>query len=217
MTGQQRESLQGLYVITPEHTGARDLTAMTEAALRGGARIVQYRDKSGDHGLRRDTARALLAVCRDHRVPLLINDDVELALATGADGVHLGRDDTGLAAARARLGTERIIGMSCYNDFALAQTAAAGGADYVAFGSFFASPTKPHAVSATPALLSRARRELAVPAVAIGGISPENGAALVAAGARMLAVISTVFGADDITAAARAFAPCFDPAEENMS
>ncbi len=207
--------LYGLYLITDDRReGPSALSAMVEAALRGGARIVQYRDKSSDPARRRAEAAALQALCRRHAVPLLINDDVELAAAVDADGVHLGRDDPDIDAARRRLGSDRLIGVSCYDRYELAEAAAARGADYVAFGSFFPSPTKPQAVRAQPGLLRRARRELALPTVAIGGISPENGAALVQAGADMLAVISAVCAAADVEAAARAFAACFTPAEE---
>ena len=207
--------LQGLYAITEDRAlSAGEACVVVEAALRGGASVVQYRDKSGDHRRRLAAATALKALCARYRVPLLINDDVELARAVGADGVHLGRDDPDIGHARARLPDHSLIGVSCYNRFELAQQAVEAGADYVAFGSFFASPTKPQAVAATPDLLRRARRELSVPTVAIGGISPENGAALVRAGADMLAVISAVFAAPDIAAATRAFAPCFNPAEE---
>lgn len=207
--------LRGLYVITEDRAlGAEEARVAVHAALRGGASLVQYRDKSDDRQCRLATATALQTLCARFQVPLLINDDVDLACAVGADGVHLGRDDMAIEYARARLPAGSLIGVSCYNRFDLAQRAAAGGADYVAFGSFFASPTKPQAVAATPDLLRRARTELSVPTVAIGGISPENGAALVRAGADMLAVISAVFAAPDVTAAARAFAPCFNPAEE---
>jgi len=207
--------LRGLYVITEDlRLGPGRLVAAVEAALRGDARIVQYRDKSADYQRRLDEARALKALCDRYRVPLLINDDLELASDCAAAGVHLGRDDPDVPSARAQLPAGSLIGVSCYNRFELAEQAAMQGADYVAFGSFFPSPTKPQAVRAQPELLRRARRELAIPAVAIGGISPENGAALVQAGADMLAVISAVFAAPDIEAAARAFASCFNPAEE---
>jgi len=213
--GPVRYPLRGLYVITADgRTGPEALVAAVDAALCGGARLVQYRDKSDDHARRGQEARALKRLCDRHRVPLLINDDLELALACGAAGVHLGRDDLDIAGARARLPAGSLIGASCYDRFELAEAAAAQGADYIAFGSFFPSPTKPLAVSAGTELLRRAHRELAIPAVAIGGISPENGAALVQAGADMLAVISAVFAAPDITAAARAFTACFNPAEE---
>jgi thiamine-phosphate pyrophosphorylase len=184
------------------------------AALRGGARLVQYRDKSDDNARRLDEATALAALCREQGALLLINDDVELAAASGAHGVHLGKDDVEIATARRRLPGDGLIGISCYNQLERARQAADQGADYVAFGSFFPSPTKPHAARAELDLLRCARLELSLPVVAIGGISPENGAALVRAGADMLAVISAVFAAPDITAAARAFAPCFSPTEE---
>lgn len=207
--------LRGLYVITADRRlGPAALTTAVEAALQGGARVVQYRDKGRDQARRLAEASALSRLCRAHRVPLLINDDVELAIAAGADGVHLGRDDLDVGSARARLPAHSLIGVSCYDRLELAHAAAAQGADYVAFGSFFPSPTKPHAVRAETQLLRRARRELTLPAVAIGGISPENGAALVQAGADMLAVISAVFDAADVAAAARAFADCFNPAQE---
>jgi thiamine-phosphate pyrophosphorylase len=208
-------ALMGLYVITEDRPPAdRPVAAGVEAALRGGARVVQYRDKSEDRARRLEEARALKRLCGDHAALLLINDDVELAAAVAADGVHLGRDDPDLAGARARLVAGSLIGITCYNQFERAQQAAAQGADYIAFGSFYPSPTKPQAVHADPELLRRAKRELSLPTVAIGGISPENGAALVRAGADMLAVISAVFAAPDITAAARAFNPCFTAVEE---
>lgn len=203
--------LRGLYAITAGDTvTAMGLTEQVSQAIVGGARVIQYRDKSGDPIKRLAEAEALNRLCRARGVPLLINDDVDLAARVGAAGVHLGREDMTVAEARARLGPEAIIGVSCYNDFVLAEAAAAAGADYVAFGSFFASPTKPEAVPADPALLQRARRELHLPAVAIGGITPENGRALIQAGAAMLAVISGVFGQPDIRAAAHAYAALFD-------
>ena len=185
-----------------------------ESALRGGARIVQYRDKSSDAGRRLDEAQRLRQLCNRHDALLLINDDVQLAADSGADGVHLGRDDPDIAAARRQLSAGALIGVSCYNEYALARRAAEQGASYIAFGSFHPSPTKPQALRAQPELLQRARRELALPTVAIGGISPENGAALVNAGADMLAVISAVFAAPDVEAAARAFTACFNRSEE---
>jgi len=203
--------LRGLYAITAGDTVTTlGLTEQVARAIAGGARVIQYRDKSGDPIKRLAEATALCSLCRTHGVPLLINDDVELAARVGAAGVHLGRDDADVAEARARLGSDAIIGVSCYNQFELAEHAAAAGADYVAFGSFFPSPTKPQAVPADPALLQRARSELHLPAVAIGGITPENGRALIAAGAAMLAVISGVFGATDIQAAARRYADLFE-------
>jgi thiamine-phosphate pyrophosphorylase len=213
--------LRGLYAITAGDTvTALGLAEQVAQAIAGGARVIQYRDKSGDPIKRLGEAEALNRLCRAHGVPLLINDDVGLAQQVGAAGVHLGRDDASVAQARVRLGADAIIGVSCYNDFARAERAAAAGADYVAFGSFFPSPTKPEAVRADLVLLQRARRELAIPAVAIGGITPENGRALIDAGAAMLAVITGVFGQPDIRAAARAYSRLFadrSPATEDPS
>jgi thiamine-phosphate pyrophosphorylase len=206
--------LRGLYVITDRGLArGRPLRQLVAEALAGGARVVQYRDKSEDHARRGEEARALASVCRAAGALFIINDDVELAVAAAADGVHVGRNDDAVAAARTRLGPDRLIGVSCYDRFDLAIAAQQAGADYVAFGSFYRSPTKPAAVRASPSLLERGRRELDVPLVAIGGITPENGRALVAAGADLLAVIAAVFGAGDIRAAAAAFAPLFAPEE----
>ncbi len=210
-----KQKLRGLYAITENRPlGAERLAGRVEAAIAGGARVIQYRDKSSDADRRLAEARALRNVCDRHDALLLINDDVDLAAAVGADGVHLGRDDLPLTRARERLGADCIIGVSCYNQFERAVVAAAQGADYVAFGSFYASPTKPDAVRAELGLLEHTHRELGLPTVAIGGISPENGAALVQAGADMLAVISALFASDDIRSAAEAFARCFDTSQE---
>jgi thiamine-phosphate pyrophosphorylase len=204
-------ALRGLYAITPDRSlaGAALIDAV-EACLQGGARILQYRDKGSDPARRHVEAAELRALCARYDALFLVNDDLALAAAVEADGVHLGRDDLDIGSARRRLPAGALIGASCYNRFDLAREAATAGADYVAFGSFNPSPTKPDAVRADAELLRRARRELALPAVAIGGISPENGAALVEAGAAMLAVISALFDAADIRAAAQSFANCFD-------
>lgn len=202
-----RIALRGLYAISD---GPRaDLVEACAAALDGGATLLQYRDKTADHARRLREARALQALCAAHRAPLIVNDDVELAAAAGAAGVHLGEDDGAFADARARLGASAIIGVSCYDSLERARHFAAAGADYLAFGAFFASPTKPLARRATPDLLREART-LGLPLVAIGGISAGNAAALVEAGADCIAVISAVFGAPDVGAAARGFASLFD-------
>lgn len=203
--------LRGLYVITDKGLAAEGgLVVQVEAALRGGAVVVQYRDKSGEVARRREEAATLQVLCSRYGVPLIVNDDVELAGEVGAAGVHLGRDDGDLAAARARLGRDAVIGVSCYNEFERALAAQRAGADYVAFGSFFASPTKPGAVRASVDLLARAHRELALPVVAIGGITPENGRLLVQAGADMVAVIHGVFAQPDVEAACRRYTALFD-------
>lgn len=202
------EALRGLYAITDGRALPALLTAV-QAAIRGGARVIQYRDKTRDGPRRQTEARALLELCRGHGVPLIINDDVELAAALAADGVHLGRVDGDIAAARVRLGPRAIIGASCYDSLSRAIAAAQAGADYVAFGSFFPSLSKPAAPRAPLELLGQARQQLGVPVCAIGGITPENGATLLAAGADMLAVISGLFAANDVLNTARAYAGLF--------
>ncbi|HEX7966461.1 MAG TPA: thiamine phosphate synthase [Gammaproteobacteria bacterium] len=201
-------SLRGLYAIT-DGAPLPELRTAVEAALRGGARLVQYREKSADAARHEREARALVELCRGHGVPLIINDDAELAAAIGADGVHLGKDDGEVSAARVRLGPRALIGVSCYDSLERALMAARDGADYVAFGSFFASGSKPAAVRAPLPLLQEARGQLGIPLCAIGGITPENGAALVAAGADMLAVIQGLFGAADVATAAKNYSKLF--------
>jgi len=203
-------TLKGLYAITDGSLTPGDaLAPAVAAAIRGGARLVQYRDKSADIARRGREAGSLAALCHDHGVLFIVNDDVELARECAADGVHLGKDDGDLAAARVRLGPRALIGVSCYDSLERAVAAAYAGADYVAFGSFHASGSKPAAVRAPMTLLTEARKALGIPLCAIGGITPENGASLIAAGADMLAVIRGVFAAGDVTAAARAYAGLF--------
>ncbi len=205
-----RLPLHGLYLITDAGlTPGERLAPAVAASIRGGAAIVQYRDKGTDWPRRRQEAEQLRKLCAETGTTFIINDDVELALAVGADGVHLGKEDAALQGARRRLGPGAIIGVSCYNRLEAAVEAQRQGADYVAFGSFHPSPTKPEAVRAEPSLLVAARQRLGVPVVAIGGITAHNGGHLVEAGAHMLAVISAVLGADDIEAAARAVTRLF--------
>src|SRR5574340_209783 len=201
--------ISGLYAITPDETDTAELLRKVRLALRGGARVLQYRNKAADAELRLRQAEALRGLTREFAVPLIVNDDVALAQQADADGVHLGGADGSVADARAVLGS-RLIGVSCYNRLTLAHEAVSLGADYVAFGSFFASSVKPQAVVATLDLLRQARRELAVPLVTIGGITPQNGKQLLEAGANALAVISAVFSAPDIEGAAREFSNLFE-------
>lgn len=203
--------LRGLYVITDSHLLHSDelLLQGAAAAISGGARLVQYRDKSTDQQKRLRQSQALLQLCREQRVPLLINDDIALAAEMGADGVHLGQDDLSLPEARALLGEQAIIGLSCYNQLHLAEQAQEAGADYVAFGRFFSSHTKPQASPADRALLDQARKKIQLPMVAIGGITPENGGALLTAGADMLAVVHGVFAQSDIQTAAQNYKELF--------
>jgi thiamine-phosphate pyrophosphorylase len=207
--------LSGLYAITDTSLlpDAKLLSGVAEA-IAGGARLIQYRDKGSDQPRRLREATQLLQLCRYHDVTFIINDDVALAAEIGADGVHLGRDDTEIRLARQRLGRAAIIGVSCYNDWQRAVAARRNGADYIAFGAFFASATKPQAVSADIALLQRSNRELGIAVAAIGGITPENGAALVAAGADMLAVVQGVFAQTDTRRAAEEYARLFKSSEK---
>ncbi|MCQ8117045.1 thiamine phosphate synthase [Methylomonas rosea] len=199
---------RGLYAITqPEHRTIKQVVKDVEAALRGGASVIQYRDKNPLDAPQ--LASLLLEVCDAYAAPLLINDSIELALAVGADGVHLGRDDGEIAEARQMLGPNAIIGVSCYNDVEKALTMAAAGADYVAFGRFFPSGSKPLAAPADIVSLARAKQSITVPIVAIGGILPENGGTLLAAGADLLAVIGGVFDHEP-EAAARAYQALFN-------
>ena len=201
---------RGLYAITDALLISDDrLTEAVEQAILGGARLIQYRDKSHDAARRLAQATALSALCRRHAVPLIINDDVELAAQVGAAGVHVGKDDLAFASARARLGQNALIGVSCYDRLDLALEAARAGADYVAFGALFPSPTKPTEIRAPIALLRKARAALSIPIVAIGGITPDNAPLLLDVGADALAVVSGVFGQPDIQAAARRYANLF--------
>lgn len=204
----------GVYALTPECADTARLLQMVEAALKGGAAAVQYREKTGDVALRFEQASELLSLCRRYHAPLIINDDLRLADLTGADGVHLGREDASLREARVILGPEKIIGVSCYQSLEQAREAQAAGVDYVAFGSFYASPTKPAAVRAPLQLLHDAQA-LKVPVVAIGGITLDNAVALIEAGADAIAVISALFDAPDIEAVAREMNRLFEIESEN--
>ena len=200
---------KGLYLITPDEPDNTRLLARV-APLLPFASCLQYRNKRADTALREQQALALRSLCHDAGMPLVINDDAALAAKIGADGVHLGEHDGDVAAARALLGDAAIIGVSCYDELVRAEIAARAGADYVAFGAFFPSPTKPHARRASPALLQAAAR-FGLPRVAIGGITPDNARSLIAAGADLIAVISGVFEAADPVAAAQAYRACFTP------
>ncbi len=209
--------LHGLYAITDAQvTNQHQLLADVTQALRGGARIIQYRYKrqNNDCKQRHDTCQALCALVHDFKALFIINDDVELARQCNADGVHLGRDDSDISTARSHLGNDAIIGVSCYNRIDLAQQAVNDGADYIAFGRFFPSQTKPNAVPANPDLLRQARQQFELPIVAIGGITAENGGALIKAGAHMLAVVNDIFEHTEkpnaIEIAARRYQALFD-------
>ncbi|MBL4571412.1 MAG: thiamine phosphate synthase [Alcanivorax sp.] len=206
-------AIQGLYAITdPALIPDRQLLPAAEAALRGGARLLQYRDKTATPEQRRQRAAQLQALCRQHGALFLVNDDPALAADIDADGVHIGQSDGGIARARRLLGPGKIIGVTCHSDLSLAEQAAAAGADYVAFGRFFPSRTKPQAPPADPAILDRARQRLTIPLVAIGGIDPSNGAQLLKLGADALAVIHALFSdpaPDQVEQAAQQLAALF--------
>ena len=201
--------ISGLYAVTPDIADTVALVAKTRAALTGGARYVQYRNKTATATLRLAQARALKTLCDEFAACLIVNDHLDLALAVDAHGVHLGAEDGSIAAARARLGGAKLLGASCYNGLDAAHAAESAGADYCAFGSFFPSTVKPSAVRADTDLLRRAKRELKRPIAAIGGITLANAGALIAAGADSVAVISALFDAPDVGDAARQFCALF--------
>ena len=204
--------MQGLYLVTPDWDDTEALLARTAAALAGGVALLQYRHKTAAPAQRREQAAALLALCRRHGVPFIVNDHVELCLELGADGVHVGGLDSSVAQARAALGPDRIVGASCYGELPRALDAARDGASYVAFGGFYPSRVKRYAVTTPPAIVAHARAELSLPCVVIGGMTPQNAAPLVAYGAQMVAAISSVYLADDAAEAVRAFNLLFERA-----
>ncbi|MFZ2163172.1 MAG: thiamine phosphate synthase [Sideroxyarcus sp.] len=207
MTSQQ--TISGLYAVTPDLPDTFELVRNVRAALQGGARVLQYRNKTADTVLKLAQARALRQLTREFKTTFIVNDDAQLAAQVDADGVHLGGEDGSIAAARALLGSSRIIGVSCYNRLSLAQEAVRQGADYVAFGAFFSSGVKPEAVRADVAMLHAARKELDVPIVAIGGITQQNAPSLIKAGANAVAVITALWNAPDIEASAHGFSTLF--------
>lgn len=207
--------ISGLYAITPDTDDTPGLLAKVREALEGGARLLQYRNKVADAALRLIQGRALLALCREFRVPLVINDHLDLALALDADGLHLGAEDGLLAEARRRLAAGKILGASCYRSLSTAIEAERAGADYVAFGGFFPSTIKTGMTTRTPlSLVQESKQRLSVPVIAIGGITTENAPLLIAAGVDGVAVITALFGAPDVRGAARRFAALFPGHQE---
>ena len=208
------ERFTGLYGITDSALMPDDKTMLTrvEAALKGGMTILQYRDKSTDHEKRLHQARLLKDLCSNYQVPFIINDDVALAAACAADGIHLGAEDDSVTDARAQLGDNALIGISCYGSLERALVMQSRGADYVAFGACFPSATKPEAaVDVKPGLLAEACQTLSVPIVAIGGITLDNAPDIISQGVNMVAVISDLFSADNIEARARQYSQLFRP------
>ena len=205
----ERPRLRGLYAVTPAIADTAALCARVREALAGGAAMIQYRAKDAPRELALEQARGLAALCADAGVPFIVNDSLDLALEVDAGGVHLGRDDVDAREARRRM-PRGLIGVSCYADPERARIAARAGADYVAIGSVFPSSTKPGAVRAQLSLLAEARAVSGLPVVAIGGITARNAGEAIAAGADMVAVISALFDAPDIRAAAREIARLFN-------
>jgi len=203
--------LRGLYAITDEKLiPESEFLATIEQALSGGAAIIQYRDKSANQEKHLEQASALRNLCNEYNARLIINDDIALAKAVDADGVHLGEDDVSIGQARLALGNQAIIGISCYNQLQRAIDAQTAGADYVAFGAMFISATKPNARSASCELISEAKSQLDIPLCAIGGIDKSNVARVIDAGADMTALISGLFSEADICLTARQISRLFD-------
>lgn len=204
------QNRRGIYAITdPVLLQGATLYERVEAALREGLCLLQYRNKSAIAEQQLIEARHLLTLCHRYNTPLLINDDLELCLKVGADGVHLGQSDAGLKQARTLLGKDAIIGITCHSDLDRALKAEADGASYVAFGRFHPSSTKPHAPHADIRILPTAKARVKLPIVAIGGINADNGSPLVAAGADMLAVIHYLFAYPDVSERVRQLKQCF--------
>lgn len=202
--------MKGLYIVTPDWDDTQKLLAATEQALRGGAAIVQYRHKTAADAQRREQAEQLLALCRRYRRPLIINDHVELCLAIDADGMHVGGTDRSIAEVRQALGPDKIVGASCYGDLQLARDAYKAGAGYVAFGGFYPSRVKKYPVTTPPEIIRQCKDGIPLPCAVIGGMTQENAPPLIAQGADMVAVISSVYMAADPEAAARGFARLFE-------
>lgn len=210
VSNRRQFNIAGLYAITPDLADTELLCQMVEASILGGARVVQYRNKVAVQKLRIKQSLALLEVCRKHEIPFIINDHVELCLSIDADGVHIGGDDGNIAAIKNMIGEDKILGVSCYGEFARAEAAEKAGADYVAFGACFASSTKPNAPRAELDLFTQAKK-LNLPSVAIGGITLENAASVAEAGADAIAVIGELFKQehDKIRATAQQFSSIF--------
>ncbi len=201
--------MKGLYLVTPDWDDTQKLLDVSEAALRGGAALLQYRHKTADAQLRKQQAVQLQALCRRYATPFIINDFVDLCIELDADGIHVGGTDASVAQVRAAVGPAKIVGASCYGSMDLARDAHQAGASYVAFGGFYPSRVKKYEVSTPPEIVAQAKAEIPLPNVVIGGMTPENAAPLVAQGTNMVAAISSVYMATDPEAAARRFTELF--------
>lgn len=201
--------LRGLYLITPNWDDTDQLLTVTEKAMQAGVCLLQYRHKTASKALRRIQAEALLALCRRYAVPFIINDHIQLCLDLDADGVHVGGTDISVAQACALVGKDKMVGASCYGDLQLAREAQAQGASYVAFGGFYPSLVKQYPVTTAPEIVNAAKSEISLPIVVIGGMSLSLARPLVQRGADMVAVISSVYQAEDPESACREFVALF--------
>lgn len=201
--------MKGLYLVTPDWDDTEKMLDATEAGLRGGAALVQYRHKTATPELRKEQASRLQALCRRYGRPFIINDFVELCMELDADGIHVGGTDMAIAQVRAAVGSSKIVGASCYGSMQLARDAYQAGASYVAFGGFYPSRVKKYEVSTPPEIVAQAKKEIPLPNVVIGGMTQQNALPLVQQGADMVAVISSVYMVDDPEAAARGFVNLF--------
>ncbi len=211
-----KNNLHGLYAITDPALMQDKLIEKTQLAIKGGINILQYRNKTAPLEQQESEAKMLANMCHENNVLFIINDNVELALKVNADGVHLGQKDTGITQARKQLGKNKIIGVTCHNKIDFAVTAQQQGADYVAFGRFYTSLTKPDAPQAELALLNEARKIISIPLVAIGGITHDTALPLLQNGANMLAVVQGVFAQEDILAATRQFVKIIDSPDASV-
>ena len=201
--------MKGLYLVTPDWDDTDALIKATEIALVVGVDLLQYRHKTANGELRLEQASALLKLCRQHNVPFIVNDHIDLCIELDADGIHVGGTDASVAVVRTLIGKDKILGASCYGDFALAEQAQIAGASYVAFGGFYPSRVKKYEVSTPASIVSKAKSQLTLPVCVIGGMTPDNAKPLVKEGADMVAAISSVYSADDIATAVREFAALF--------
>jgi thiamine-phosphate pyrophosphorylase len=201
--------MKGLYLVTPDWDDTDALIKATETALSVGVGLLQYRHKTANGEFRLEQASALLKLCRQHNVPFIINDHIDLCIALDADGIHVGGTDASVAVVRTLIGKDKILGASCYGDFALAEQAQIAGASYVAFGGFYPSRVKKYEVSTPASIVSKAKSQLTLPVCVIGGMTSDNAKPLVKEGADMVAAISSVYSADDIAIAVQEFAALF--------
>ena len=201
--------MRGLYLVTPNWDDIDRLLDVTEQALQEGVALLQYRHKHADAALRREQAGALLLLARKYGVPFIVNDFIDLCEQLDADGVHVGGTDISVAEARARLGKQKLVGASCYGDLQLAHKAQQEGASYMAFGGFYPSLVKQYPVTTDPDIVLQAKREIALPCVVIGGMTPENAAPLATRGADLVAALSSVYLADDVAISVREFNKLF--------